>query len=74
MRDLACTKSEYDKVAYALQEVREKGYGIVSPETDELTLDEPKIVKQGGKFGVKLKASAPSIHMIRYKPKFLEPA
>lgn len=74
MRDLACTKSEYDKVAYALQEVREKGYGIVSPETDELTLDEPKIVKQGGKFGVKLKASAPSIHIICNKPKSLEAA
>ena len=74
MRDLACTKSEYDKVAYALQEVREKGYGIVSPETDELTLDEPKIVKQGGKFGVKLKASAPSIHIMCNKPKSLEAA
>ena len=74
MRDLSHTKSEYDKVAFALQEVREKGYGIVSPATDELTLDEPKIVKQGGKFGVKLKASAPSIHMIRYKPKFLKTA
>lgn len=65
MRDLAKTKTEYDKVAFALHEVREKGYGIVSPGTDELTLDEPKIVKQGGKFGVKLKASAPSIHMMR---------
>ena len=65
MRELSKTKSEYDKVAFALHEVREKGYGIVSPGIDELTLDEPKIVKQGGKFGVKLKASAPSIHMMR---------
>ena len=65
MNDLAAMKKEYDKVSYALQEVREKGYGIVSPATDELTLDEPKIVKQGGRFGVKLKASAPSIHMIK---------
>ena len=65
MKDLSKTKAEYDKVAFALHEVREKGYGIVSPTTDELTLDEPKIVKQGGKFGVKLKASAPSIHMMR---------
>lgn len=65
IRELSEMKSEYDKVAFALHEVREKGYGIVSPGTDELTLAEPKIVKQGGRFGVKLKASAPSIHMIR---------
>lgn len=65
MKDLSKTKAEYDKISFALHEVREKGYGIVSPTTDELTLDEPKIVKQGGKFGVKLKASAPSIHMMR---------
>ncbi len=65
MAELAKMKSEYDKVSFALHEVMENGYGIVSPSTDELSLDEPKIVKQGGKFGVKLKASAPSIHMIR---------
>lgn len=74
MRDLSKIKAEYDKVAFALHEVREKGYGIVSPSTDELTLDEPKIVKQGGKFGVKLKASAPSIHIMCNKPKFLKTA
>ena len=65
MEELASIKEEYDKVAFALHEVMEKGYGIVSPSTEELSLNEPKIVKQGGKFGVKLKASAPSIHMIR---------
>lgn len=65
MKELASVKQEYDKISFALHEVREKGYGIVSPGTDELTLDEPKIVKQGGRFGVKLKASAPSIHMMR---------
>ncbi len=65
IRKLSGIKREYDKVSLALNEVREKGYGIVSPGTDELTLAEPKIVKQGGRFGVKLKASAPSIHMIR---------
>ncbi len=65
MQELAEVKSEYDKVSQALSDVREKGYGIVSPGTDELSLDEPKIVKQGGRFGVKLKASAPSIHMIK---------
>lgn len=65
MADLGKIKKEYDKISYALHEVKEKGYGIVSPSTDELTLDEPKIVKQGGRFGVKLRASAPSIHMMR---------
>ncbi len=65
MSSLSQMKTEYDKISFALHEVMENGYGIVSPTTDELTLDEPKIVKQGGKFGVKLKASAPSIHMIR---------
>ncbi len=65
MKELAHTKAEYDKVSFALHQVRECGYGIVSPGTEELTLDEPKIVKQGGRFGVKLKASAPSIHMIK---------
>lgn len=74
MKDLSKTKAEYDKISFALHEVREKGYGIVSPTTDELTLDEPKIVKQGGKFGVKLKASAPSIHIMCNKPKSLEAA
>ncbi len=64
LRELKSTKNEYDKISAALKSVRETGYGIVSPGTDELTLNEPKIVKQGGRFGVKLKASAPSIHMM----------
>lgn len=63
--NLAQTKKEYDKIAYALHEVRQKGYGIVSPSMDELILDEPEMVKQGSRFGVKLRAKAPSIHMIR---------
>ena len=62
---LAQMKGSYDKVAEALEQVRESGYGIVMPNTDELTLEEPEIVKQGGRYGVRLKASAPSIHMIR---------
>ena len=65
LKELALVKKDYDKVAYALHEVRENGYGIVSPMLDELKLEEPEIIKQGSKFGVKLKASAPSIHMIR---------
>lgn len=63
--NLAKTKKEYDKIAYALEEVKQKGYGIVTPSMEELILDEPEMVKQGSRFGVKLKAKAPSIHMIR---------
>lgn len=63
--DYSNIKTEYDKIHDALEEVRIKGYGIVTPGIDELTLEEPEIVKQGTKYGVKLKASAPSIHMIR---------
>lgn len=62
---LAQTKKEYDKVANALESVKATGYGIVTPSMDELILDEPEMVKQGSRFGVKLKAKAPSIHMIR---------
>lgn len=65
MSDLAYTKKKYDKIAYALEEVKTKGYGIVTPSIDELVLEEPEMVKQGSRFGVKLRATAPSIHMIR---------
>lgn len=65
MSDLANTKKKYDKIAYALEEVKTKGYGIVTPSIDELVLEEPEMVKQGSRFGVKLRATAPSIHMIR---------
>ena len=63
--DLSKTKKEYDKIACALDEVNRKGYGIVTPSIDELILDEPEMVKQGSRFGVKLRANAPSIHMIK---------
>ncbi|MCD8342676.1 MAG: stage IV sporulation protein A [Clostridiales bacterium] len=65
LTELAAVKAEYDKVAQALTDVRENGYGIVIPTIDELSLEEPEIVRQGGRYGVKLKASAPSIHMLR---------
>ncbi|MDO5124894.1 MAG: stage IV sporulation protein A [Ruminococcus sp.] len=58
-------KQKYTKFAKALSEVEEKGYGIVMPSMDELTLDEPEIIKQGGKYGIRLKATAPSIHMMK---------
>ena len=63
--ELANTKKEYDKIANALEEVKATGYGIVTPSIDELILDEPEIIKQGNRFGVKLRARAPSVHMIR---------
>ena len=65
LTQLACIKREYDKVAQAIESVRETGYGIVVPTIDELELEEPEIMKQGGRYGVRLKASAPSIHMLR---------
>lgn len=62
---LADSKKEYDKVKYALQEVKRKGYGIVTPAIDEMKLEEPVLVKHGSKYGVRIKATAPSIHLIR---------
>lgn len=62
---LAQIKNSYERIDGALQQVRQTGYGIVMPSIDELKLEEPEIVKQGGRFGVKLRASAPSIHLIR---------
>jgi len=65
MQELVTAKREYDRVAQALTSVRETGYGLVSPILEEMTLQEPEIMKQGGHFGVKLRASAPSLHLIR---------
>ena len=64
LRELNTVKREYDRVRDALQEVRERGYGIVLPTGNDLQLEEPEIVQQGGKYAVKLKANAPAIHMI----------
>ena len=65
LKDLSEMKSRYDRVSEALTMAEEKGYGIVMPTVDELHLEEPEIVKQSGGYGVKLCASAQSIHMIR---------
>ena len=62
---LAEAKKEYDKVKYALEAVKQRGYGIVTPALEEMTLDEPIIVKHGAKYGVRIKAHAPSIHLVR---------
>lgn len=65
MKQLAHAKKEYDRLEEALKDVRETGYGLVPPTMDELTLEEPEIMKQGGRFGVRLRASAPSLHLMR---------
>lgn len=65
MRELAVAKREYDKVASGLQEVRNAGYGVVTPGVEEMELAQPELIRQGGRFGVRLKASAPSYHFIR---------
>jgi stage IV sporulation protein A len=65
LKELAAKKAEYEKVSYATDQVRAKGYGVVSPMKDEISIEEPEIMKHGNKFGVKIKASAPSIHMIK---------
>ena len=64
LTELSTVKREYDRVYSALRDVKESGYGIVMPSREELRLEEPEIVRQGGRYGVKLKASAPSIHML----------
>jgi len=65
MQDLSVAKREYDKISGALEQVRQTGYGIVSPQLDEMVLEEPEIIRNGNRFGVRLKASAPSLHLIR---------
>ncbi len=65
MQDFANAKREYDQVADALQMVKQTGYGIAAPSLEDMTLDEPEIIRQGSRFGVRLKAVAPSIHMIK---------
>ncbi|MCO7176759.1 stage IV sporulation protein A [Sporolactobacillus kofuensis] len=65
MQDFAYAKREYDQVSDALKMVKQTGYGIAAPSISDMSLDEPEIIKQGSRFGVRLKAVAPSIHMIK---------
>lgn len=65
LMELNTIKKKYQRIEPALAEVEATGYGIVMPETEELTLEEPKIIKQGGKYGVKLRATAPSLHIMK---------
>jgi stage IV sporulation protein A len=65
LKELTGIKKKYQKIEHALEEVEATGYGIVMPTLDELQLEEPEIVKQGGKYGIRLRASAPSIHLMK---------
>lgn len=65
MMELAEVKKKYDKIRNAMDEVEATGYGIVMPELEEMTLEEPEIIKQSGRYGIRLKAEAPSIHMMK---------
>ena len=74
LSELSKMRKEYEHIKKALESVKTTGYGIVSPRSEEMVLEEPKIIKQGGRYGIKLKACAPSIHMMCNKPKFLKTA
>lgn len=65
MKHLSELKEEYEGVKDAFADVRMKGYGVVSPRKEEITLEDPVVIKQGNKFGVKIHSEAPSIHLIR---------
>ena len=65
VRDLGQGKREYDKLKTALDDVNTTGYGVVQPSVDDLECSEPELMRQGGKWGVRLRASAPSIHLMR---------
>ncbi len=65
LTELSAIKQEYDKISDALASVKATGYGIVMPTAQEMTLQPPEVIRKGGAYGVKLKAGAPSIHMIR---------
>ena len=65
IRELSRMKQEYARVEAAVASVRQKGYGVVLPDQSEITLEEPELIHQGNKFGVKIRSVAPSIHMIR---------
>lgn len=65
MKEFAKMKEEYVKVQSAIESVRGCGYGVVTPELDEITMEEPEVIKQGNKYGVKIKSQSPSIHMIK---------
>jgi len=64
-RDLTFVRREYDKIADGIREVRETGYGVVTPAVEDMVFEEPELVRKGGQYGVRLRAQAPSLHFIR---------
>ena len=65
LKEMAQMRREYTKVLHAMESVRLKGYGVVTPERSEISLEKPEVIKHGNKFGVKIRAESPSIHLIR---------
>ena len=63
--EMTAIKQQFQKLRQAYEDVQQTGYGIVMPDVEELTLEEPQILKQNGKYGIRLKATAPSIHMMK---------
>ena len=65
MTELAQVRKKYDRIKGALEQVEATGYGIVMPDMEEMSLEEPEIIRQSGRYGVRLRAAAPSIHMMK---------
>lgn len=65
MREMSALKKEYEAVAFAVSEVHQKGYGMIMPQKEEIKMEEPEIIRQGNKYGVRIRAVSPSIHLIR---------
>lgn len=65
IKELSSKKEDFDKISGALEQVQAKGYAVVMPSKEEINIDEPEVIKNGTKYGVKIKAEAPSIHLIR---------
>lgn len=65
LKSLAAMQAEYEQVRNAIHQVRQKGYGVVTPRRSEIVLDEPEVIRHGNKYGVKMRAEAPSINLIK---------
>lgn len=70
IKELSAQKNSYAKVADAVNAVQMKGYGVIHPQLNDISLEEPELIRHGNKYGVKLKATSPSVHIERYKKKF----
>ena len=65
LREFGASKSEYDKIGDAMEQVERKGYGVVTPNREQIQVEDPVLIRHGGKYGVKIRAQAPSIHLIK---------